>query len=188
MEVKRENHFINNNDFQITPSAIAVHGITSDYLLQHGEDRMHVLSALIRDLEYYQPLVIGHFMEFDALVLGAELYRTSLPNPLTSLPQYCTMVGTKNYVRNPLLKYLHLGDLYFILFQKNLQKQHDALADAQATAQCFFELKRIGDLDEAKIEEQQQVRKKAESRSKKLGFNLLAIVTFLVILSLYFWL
>lgn len=187
-EVKRENYYISNNDFEITPAALAIHGITAAYRRQHGEDRRKILSFLADDLHQYQPLVIGHFMEFDALVLGAEFYRTGRENPITGLPLFCTMLVTKNYIRNPLHKYLHLGDLYYLLFNDPLQQQHNALADARATAKCFFEMVKRGDITEKKVQQQQLKIDNSDADTKKLGYSLLAVFIFLLTLILYYWL
>lgn len=175
-EVKRENFFINNNDFEITPSALAIHHISPAFLVQHGVNRNIVLDSLASDLRYYQPLVVGHFMEFDALVLGAEYYRTNKENPLTNLPVYCTMLATKNFIRNPRLQYLNLGALYFYLFNTTLENQHNALVDAVATAKCFFELLKRGDINDELIREQQVPFKKLSDHPSKLGCSLGLII------------
>jgi hypothetical protein len=60
---------------------------------------------------------------------------------MTSKPvlDYC-----KNFRSNGSRQCPSLSELYFLLFGEKLENAHDALTDAEACANCFFELKRIG--------------------------------------------
>lgn len=40
-------------------------------------------------------------------------------------------------------KYPKLDELYFKLFNKHFESQHDAMADIQATYDCYYKLKKI---------------------------------------------
>ncbi|MEI6947271.1 3'-5' exonuclease [Paraflavisolibacter sp. H34] len=148
--VRQEDHYISDDDFTIAPSAFQVHGLTAAFLREKGRPRREVLARLAADLETFQPLVLGHFMAFDAHIAGAEFYRSGLADPLPGLPAFCTMQGTRHLVRNPAAHFLRLGELYELLFQKPQRHPHNALADAQATAECFFELIKRGDIDPEK--------------------------------------
>ena len=159
-EVKRANHYINNNDFSIAPSALKIHGLTADFIAKNGESREKVMALLAEDLKQYQPLVIGHFMKFDFHVAGAEFYRARMENPIKVLPTFCTMLTTTNLVKNPQKKYLRLCDLYEQLFATPLRQQHDAMADAEATAACFFELVEQNYINDTTIAAQQESLKK----------------------------
>lgn len=185
--IKRENHFIKDTDFAIAPSAIKVHGITHEFLQANGEKREDVLNLLAKDLTAYDPLVIGHFMELDARMIGADFYRVGMDNPLENIPSFCTMRATAHLVRNPALTYLGLFDLYHILFKEKLQNQHDALTDAAATAKCFFELLKRGEINESKIEEQVTYYRPPISIPPK-GCSLFAIIILLFIILMAYWL
>ncbi|PSR54747.1 3'-5' exonuclease [Adhaeribacter arboris] len=193
-QLKFENHYVHEDDFQITPSAFRVHGITHEFLREQGESRKKILTLLAKDLQQYQPLVVGHFMKFDALVLGADFYRTGLENPIDNLPTFCTMEATTHYVRNPRIKYLRLGDLYHILFNNSLEQQHNALVDARATADCFFELVKRYEIDLEKILQQEinQPRIPASQEikisPKKAKYGIVGFILFLLVLLLYYWL
>ncbi|QJD94919.1 3'-5' exonuclease [Mucilaginibacter robiniae] len=173
-EIKRENHYIRNTDFFITPKAIEIHGINSGFLAVKGEDRKHVLELLTQDLKQYEPLVVGHFVQFDYHVLSADFYRASLPNPLTNLPVFCTMLATTQLAWTPMPKSLLLGDLYAFLFYKPLENQHDALCDAKATADCFFELLKRTEITEKMIA--QQDAHPSIRKLRVLSGNLLTLV------------
>ena len=152
--LKKENHYIKNNGFTISPQATAIHGITDAFLTENGKDSLEVLQLLAVDLLKYRPMVIGHFALLDYHVLGAEYYRLAMSNPMRELPVFCTMMATRQLVWNPMPRYLRLEDLYCYLFCKDLLGQHNAINDAQGTADCFFELLNRNEVNEGTIERQ----------------------------------
>jgi DNA polymerase-3 subunit epsilon len=143
-EVKMENHYIQPNDYDMDPVSGSVHGLTVDFLRENGKSRHAVMQRLHRDLLQYQPLVVAHFMQLDFHMVGVGFHRAGLKNPLLELPTFCTMRATGQLVRYPSQGFLRLGDLYQRLFHEPMQQEHDALADARATARCYFELRRQG--------------------------------------------
>lgn len=178
--VKQQDHYINNNDFKSSPSALKIHCITEEFRYEKGEDRAAVMTILARDLETYAPLVVGHFTELDLHMIGVEFFRSGVQNPALCLPSFCTMMATTHFVRNPQMKYLRLGELYLTLFHRKLEKQHNALIDAKATADCFFELLKNGDITEEKIAAQQQTLGKVKEESKFLGYGIPVLLVFLL--------
>ncbi|MGV3509713.1 MAG: exonuclease domain-containing protein [Sphingobacteriaceae bacterium] len=184
--LKTENHYIGNNDKEIDASSTKIHGITREYLDTHGESRNAIMKLLADDMVQYNPLVVGHFMEFDFHIVSADFYRTSLPNPIESLPTFCTMLSTSFYVRDPSVNFLRLGELYTTLFNTKLENQHNALVDAQATAECYFELCKRGDITDEKIELQQlQIKNKKEIKTFPWIFSLVIIVLFGFLIDLW---
>jgi DNA polymerase-3 subunit epsilon len=186
--VKSESHYIQDPGIDISPAAFRIHGISPDFLLQHGESRRQVLELLAADLNRFQPLVVAHYMQLDYHMLGAEFYRCGLDNPVEKLPVFCTMLATAPYVSNPRSKYLRLGRLYYILFQRELPNQHEALADAQATAACFFEMLRLGDLREEQIRQQQTLLKGSKNKALQPGCLLPVLAGILLTLLIFLWL
>jgi len=183
-EIKKENFYVNDDDFEITPAAYRIHGISREFLLQHGESREKILKVLAADLMLYRPLVVGHYMQLDFQVLGADFYRIGLENPLKNFPTFCTMQATAKYVSSPKSKYLRLDRLFYILFYTDLKNQHQALADAQATAACFFEMVKLGDINNESIIQQQQKPSKVNDSPTGLGCNsililIISVLTFL---------
>lgn len=175
-KIKQENHYISNIDFTITPAAHKVHGITDEYRTERGLLRNTVMSLLAADLARYNPMVIGHFMELDFHITGAEFYRSGIANVMSVQPLFCTMQATTYLVRSPDVKYLRLGELYTILFNSALENQHDALADVTATAACFFELVKRGDFTEQKITQQQALLAKATAVATRAGWGMALIL------------
>ena len=186
-EIKKESHYINNNDFQISPAAFRIHGISKEFLQQHGESREKILLQLAADLSQYQPLVVAHYMQLDFHMIGADFYRIGLNNPLAEMPRFCTMLATSKYVINPKSKYLRLDRLFYILFQKDLEDQHEALADATATAACFFEMVKLGDINDEKIQQQQQVQAKPRKAISGFGCSLLLLIISFLTYLFSFW-
>jgi DNA polymerase III subunit epsilon len=167
--VKTENHYIQDPEVDISPAAYRIHGISPGFLRLNGESRQQVLRLLAADLKQFQPLVVAHYMQLDYHMLGAEFYRAGLDNPLEKLPIFCTMLATAPYVSNPRARYLRLNRLYYILFHRELENQHEALADARATAACFFEMLRLGDIRQDQILKQQPLLKKSKTSNPVAG-------------------
>jgi DNA polymerase-3 subunit epsilon len=171
-EVKRASHYISNNDVKIAASASKIHGLQADFLSLHGKDRKRVFQALADDLRFYNPIVIGHFMELDQKVLGADFHRLGKENVLEAYPLFCTMIATRHLVRNPNKNFLRLGDLYELLFHKQPPPQHNAVNDAEATAACFFALLASGDIQPGQLENQQLHEKQSPNASFKFRLGI----------------
>ena len=179
-EVKHEDYYISDTDFKTTGAALRIHGITDEFRQREGAARRSVMSALADDLRKYNPLLVGHFIELDLHLIGAEFFRTGLDNPALTLPSFCTMMATTQYVRNPQVNYLRLGELYSTLFYRKLENQHNSLADARATADCFFELIRRGDITEEKIHGQKEAMARVQLESRRLGYGIPVLLIFLL--------
>ncbi|WP_046243561.1 3'-5' exonuclease [Hymenobacter terrenus] len=157
-EVKAENHYIQPSDYDMDPVSGSIHGLTLDFLRAHGQPRHAVMQRLQSDLLHYQPLVVAHFMQLDFHMVGVGFHRAGLANPLEQLPTFCTMRATGQLVRRPTQGFLRLGELYQRLFREPLQKEHDALIDARATARCYFELRQQGTITDETVTQQDVVR------------------------------
>ena len=153
-EIKREKLYIDDRDFKTTPSALKIHKITDQYRWQHGYSRKEVLNKLLMDIRKYDPLLVCHFLKFDLNLLKVELKRAEIHYDLDEMSSFCTMLATKYLAGTAKARPLHLSHLYTVLFFKTLQNYHDALYDALATAECFFELSKSGYITEKTIMEQ----------------------------------
>lgn len=163
--VKTESAYLKPADYDISPAAGLIHGLTLQFLEQQGQGRHAVMQRLLDDLKRYEPLVVGHFMELDFHMLGVTFHRAGLPNGLLGRPTFCTMRLTEDFVQTPGRRFLRLPELYERLFGRPMRREHDALLDAQATAKCFFELRRRGDLPDAALREQRQPRPPASRQA-----------------------
>jgi len=158
-EIKREKLYIDDQDFKTTPSALKIHKITDDFRQQHGNSRREVLHRFLMDLTKYDPMLVCHFLKFDINLLKVELVRAGINYDLEQIPAFCTMLATRYLAGTAKARHLHLSQLYTVLFFRTLQNYHDALYDALATAECFFELSKGGYITEQSILEQINERK-----------------------------
>lgn len=163
-EIKRTSKYIYETDIDITARSYDVHGITHDFLKEHGDKRKIVLRKLAHDIQKYKPLIIGHFVELDVQVLSADYYRANLPNPFFSQSFFCTMLDSEKYATNPSVNYLRLPQLHEYVFDIPLTEIHEAEQDASATAKCFFELRDRREITLSDIERQEKLF------SQKLNF------------------
>jgi DNA polymerase-3 subunit epsilon len=150
-EIKREKLYIDEQDFKSTSSALKIHKITDRFRQQHGYSRKQVLNRLLLDLRKYDPLLVCHFLKFDLNLLKVELERAEIQYDMGQTPAFCTLLSTRYLAGTAKARPLHLSQLYAILFYKTLQNYHDALCDALATAECFFELSKSGYITEKTI-------------------------------------
>ncbi len=188
--VLTRNFYIKHQDIEIDEDAIALHGITQEVLQEKGVERKMVLNTLASDIEIYQPLIVGHFLEFDKKMMEVGFTREEITRNFDQLPKFCTMQNSKQ--ANDFFgghRFLRLNELYESLFRKPMENHHNALSDAQATQACFFEMIRRGDIDKSTI----RLQGKMNGRRWELPiplviiFSLILLATFVaVLLYLYF--
>jgi DNA polymerase III epsilon subunit-like protein len=116
---------------------------------EEGSSIDYVLHQFLKDTNFADVLV-AHNVAFDYGVVRAELLRINIPDFLRDVKKYCTMTSkqvldyVKSFRSNGSRQCPSLSELYFLLFNEKLDNAHNALTDAEACANCFFELKRIG--------------------------------------------
>ncbi len=134
--------------FSIPFNAEKVHGISTARALEVGKPLSEVLDIFLADAQKAQ-LIVGHNIEFDMNILGAEFYRLRNQNPLESFKtldtkdvatDFCAIPGGKGGK----YKWPTLTELYNKLFGKTFAAAHDAAYDVEATAKCFFGLIEVG--------------------------------------------
>ena len=151
----KRNIILKPNGYTIPESATKIHGISNERAVKNGEDRDKVISFL--DLALYKSdIIIGHNVSFDLNVIKSEIIRTQgIENALFKKKKHIvidTMKMGRNICKIPNLsfhtrlslpnKYPKLDELYYKLFNKHFNNQHDAMADVQAAYDCYYELKR----------------------------------------------
>jgi DNA polymerase III epsilon subunit-like protein len=134
------------NGFTIPPDASKIHGITTERAIKEGQSISSVLQQfdkLIQQANY----LVAHNMSFDEKIVGAELIRNAMPNSLSAKRKICTMERTTNFCAingQYGYKWPKLSELYYKLFRTDFEEAHNAAADINATAKCFWELRRTG--------------------------------------------
>lgn len=150
----RRNIILKPNGYTIPESSTKVHGISNESAVKNGEDRDKIISFLDFVL-YKSDIIIGHNVEFDLNVIKSEIIRIKgMGNALFEKKKHSiidTMKMGMNICKIPNLsfntrmsqpyKYPKLDELYYKLFNKHFDNQHDSMADIQATHDCYYELK-----------------------------------------------
>jgi DNA polymerase III epsilon subunit-like protein len=134
--------------FFIPSDVSKVHGITTEKALQEGQPVLSVLQYFNRFVQQADYLV-AHNMSFDEKIVAAEFLRNGMTNTLSGKNKICTMEKTTNFcaIKGAYgYKWPKLSELYYKLFGVYFEEAHNATADIQATAKCFWELKRRGKL------------------------------------------
>jgi len=143
--------------FIIPRGSEKIHGISTERATKEGHPIKFVLDEFNKALEKAQ-ITIGHNLEFDNNIVGSEMLRIGFDNNILlkqktqidtkgESTNYCALPGGKggNY------KWPTLEELYLKLFNESFDAAHNASADVQATARCFFELVRIGIIQSNKL-------------------------------------
>ena len=89
--------------------------------------------------------VIGHNISFDIRMLQQNCDRIGKQYSRERIKTFCTMKDISHVADLP-KKRPRLGLLYEHLFGKEFDHAHDAMADIQATKDCFMELAKRGDI------------------------------------------
>lgn len=141
-------------DGYVIPDAAArVHGITTEVAIACGVP-LALAVATWTNLRALATETVAHNARFDELVMAAALHRTgrasSLPAPTVST---CTMelaspimdlpptekMRRAGYLKN---KPPNLTECVGFFFKEGLPNAHSALADAEACARVYFEIRR----------------------------------------------
>ena len=132
--------------YTIPEASSSVHGITTDRALAEGVDLKFVLDAFELQVERCTT-VVAHNINFDEKVVGAEFLRKGIQSEFDQAKKLCTMKATTDFCQiegQYGYKWPTLSELHIKLFGEDFEDAHDALADIQATARCFWELKKLG--------------------------------------------
>jgi DNA polymerase III subunit epsilon len=133
--------------YEIPAQAAAIHGITTQIAKEKGRPIEIVLAEAGR---YFMraEVVVAHNIAFDEKIVGAEYIRARMEDPLLGKAAYCTMNESKAQLN--LFKRPKLIELHQALFGEGFDGAHGAMADIEATARCYWELKRLAQEAEAR--------------------------------------
>ncbi|MEI6529471.1 MAG: 3'-5' exonuclease [Candidatus Falkowbacteria bacterium] len=141
------NYIIKPDGFIISDEVAKIHRITQERAMAEGVSLREALTHFVSDVQKAEHLV-AHNIDFDDKIVGSELLREKMPNPLRETNQICTMKSAVSVAKIPNgrggYKWPNLTELYYNLFQTTFPEAHDAVFDVKACAECFFELKRRG--------------------------------------------
>ncbi len=133
--------------FVIPSEVVKIHRISQARALKEGVFLRPTLERFLNAVNEANYLV-AHNIDFDLKVIGAELLREKLANPLASRKQLCTMRAGADVCQldngRGGYKWPSLTELHRCLFAANFSEAHDAVFDVKACAACFFALKNKG--------------------------------------------
>ena len=136
-------------NFEIPAEASAIHGITTEKAKKDGvllQEALDKFNGLILQANY----LVGHNINFDEMIVGAEFLRKKMPNSFGNKEKICTKEMSTNFCAIPSAngygryKWPKLSELHLKLFNSAFKDSHNARADVEATAKCFWEMKRRG--------------------------------------------
>ncbi len=150
-----KNFIIKPDGFEIPYGSTKIHGITNEMAHKEGVELskvLHTFNEAIHQAEF----IVGHNIQFDVNIMGAEYYRQSIETTIMTKSTLDTMKSATDYCKLPGgkgggYKMPRLSELHFVLFDKYFDEAHNASADVNATARCFFELIRIGVISSQEI-------------------------------------
>jgi DNA polymerase-3 subunit alpha len=143
--LSQQNFIVRPDGFNIPFKAEQVHGISTKRALEEGNDLDTVLDKFLTDVSKASVLV-GHNIEFDINIIGAEFLRRNLdPEKILALQKTDTGTASIEFCQlsggiGGKLKMPRLHELHEKLFGKSFDDAHDAAYDVAATARCFFGL------------------------------------------------
>jgi DNA polymerase-3 subunit alpha len=158
-----EGALIDHQDFLIKPEGFdipflseKIHGISTALAIKEGRELSQVLNAF-EETVLKSDFVVGQNIDFDLNIMGAEFYRMGITTTLLEkkildtcterTANLCQLTGG----RGGKFKLPTLSELHQRLFETTFEEAHNASADVEATARCFFELIRIGEFDAASL-------------------------------------
>ena len=131
-------------DFEIDENATRIHHISQTKAREYGDPLIDVLEEFIIDLRSVA-FVVGHNVDFDKKIVGAELIRCGMPDILNNYPSIDTMKMGLDFTDytdfHGRKKFPKLSELHAALFGVAHRNSHDAMGDVEATVKCFFWMK-----------------------------------------------
>lgn len=168
---KVENHIIRPDGWEIPQETVEIHGVTTEYALEHGEPFAAVVDMFIQDC-HEAGLICGHNVHFDTAMVKANILRelgreyydgNGVETALYKGKRIDTMRPAMKWVdarmSNGRLKFPNLSELYSRCFPGESFPAHDALEDIKAVMRC---LPVLLEMDLVKLEVKQYPEENAE--------------------------
>lgn len=146
-----------NSELVLLPTGVKVgasakvHGKTDEMLAKSGKPITKVISDLYNYIQEERSvgqkiILICHNIEFDYKMLAAECYRNDISLEAIRFDGgFCTMKSLTEYTKLYPMRYGNykwpsLAQLYYHIFNKDMENAHDAGGDVKATKDSFFHL------------------------------------------------
>lgn len=136
-------HIIQPEGWTIPYASERIHKISTERAKEEGKPIKAVLEIFKIVIDKAE-FIIAHNIDFDKKVIGAEFIRKEITHKLFNISHFCTMRESTSFCKIPgragQYKWPKLEELHQKLFGAKFADAHNALADTQATANCFFKL------------------------------------------------
>ncbi|MCB0489734.1 MAG: DNA polymerase III subunit alpha [Cyclobacteriaceae bacterium] len=143
--ISQHNYIIRPEGFDIPFKAEQIHGISTKRATEEGIPLKQAVDAFKKDLDSTR-LLVGHNIEFDINIIGAEFIRLSYePDKFLAIDRLDTGIVSTEFCQlqggiGGKLKMPRLSELHEKLFGEGFNDAHDASYDVDATARSFFGL------------------------------------------------
>ncbi len=143
--IEHQDFLIQPDEFNIPYDAEQIHGISTQLAQEKGKPLAEVL-AIFNEALAKTDFVVGQNVGFDLNIMGCEYHRKGIVTKLNDLPVLDTCTETTARLcqipggRYGKFKLPTLTELHQYLFNTPFAEAHNATADVEATARCFFEL------------------------------------------------
>lgn len=161
---RAESHIIRPDGWEIPEETVEIHGITTEYAMEHGEPFVFVIDRFIAFAQKAD-LLCGHNIHFDTSIIKANILRelgheyydaNDVESALFKGKRIDTMRPTMKWVdarmANGRLKFPNLSELYSRCFPGETFPAHNAIEDVKAVARCLPVILELG-LVELKVKE-----------------------------------
>ncbi|MBT8255838.1 MAG: DNA polymerase III subunit alpha, partial [Bacteroidia bacterium] len=145
--LEHQDYLIQPDGFDIPYDSERIHGISTELAKQQGAPLNEVSSKFVDALSKAK-FIVGQNVGFDISIMGCELFRQGIDNPMPEMKVLDTCTETTALLcelpggRGGKFKLPTLTELHQFLFNEPFEEAHNATADVEATARCFFELVR----------------------------------------------
>lgn len=142
-EVMSQHYSIIRQETDSEVGASFIHGINRSMTQTFGKELSCVLKDFASDMALSET-VVAHNLEFDSKVVGSELYRLGEdPSTFLKHKSHCTMKSNTDLVKATFensrsYKWPKLSELYHFCFHRDMKGAHNALADVENTADCYY--------------------------------------------------
>jgi DNA polymerase III subunit epsilon len=158
MEIEREYHVFvrpDVNDYTMTEGAQKAHGLTVEFLNEHGVPVTEALTEFTSAIDNGR-IMVAHNSQHDMKQLRAELRRAGMRDRFEDSPNICTMRGMTDICKIPPrggrggYKWPALSEALLFIGETELG-DHSAINDAKGCLQLLRYMKANGLLPEARV-------------------------------------
>ena len=144
--LEHEGLIIYPDNWEVPYDAEKVHGISTNLARREGRMAAEVFEKFLKTLAK-SDVIAGHNLQFDIHVVASELYRYGFDyqnllqkKRLDTCDEATALMTQLPGGKGGKFKFPNLTELYRHLFNETFEEAHNATADVEATARCFFEL------------------------------------------------